>query len=99
MKRMLILTATMLACLMAAGCVSTQSISAPPPPPLLSEVDRVLLETCLTPKRLPAKLTQREIERLWIADRKALLECASRHEALRDYYKDRDARLRGQQGT
>jgi hypothetical protein len=95
MKRTLTLTAITLACLMAAGCVSTRSISAPPPPPLLSEVDRALLAECLAPVRLPAKLTQREIERLWISDRRALIECAKRHKALGDYYKDRDARLRG----
>lgn len=40
-------------------------------------------------------MTQRNIERLWTADRKALIDCGKRHEALGDFYNDRDERLRG----
>jgi hypothetical protein len=40
-------------------------------------------------------MTQRNIERFWTADRKALIDCGKRHAALADFYKDRDARLRG----
>ncbi|TPM59364.1 anaerobic dehydrogenase [Mesorhizobium sp. B2-2-4] len=51
---------------------------------------------CLGPVRLPkGQLTQRDVERLWISDRKALIECGSRQKALRDYYHDRDAAIRG----
>lgn len=86
----------MFACLTAAGCVSTQSISTPPQPPQLTDADRSLFAECLGPVRLPKKLTQRDVERLWISDRKALIECSRRHKALGDYYLDRDARLRAE---
>ncbi|WP_210239500.1 MULTISPECIES: dehydrogenase [unclassified Mesorhizobium] len=95
MKRTLTLIVIAFACLSAAGCVSTQSIKVLPPP-TLSEPDRSLLVLCLGPVRLPkGQLTQRDVERLWISDRKALIECGSRQKALRDYYHDRDAAIRG----
>lgn len=46
--------------------------------------------------RLPEKeLRQRDVEGLWIADRKSLIQCSSRHKALVDYIKDRDEALGG----
>jgi hypothetical protein len=57
-----------------------------------------LLIACLGPVRLPkGQLTQRDVERLWISDRRALIECGGRLKALRDFYADRDAALRGRQ--
>ncbi|TPJ08349.1 anaerobic dehydrogenase [Mesorhizobium sp. B2-8-1] len=51
---------------------------------------------CLGPVRLPkGELKQKDVERLWISDRKALIECGSRLKVLRDFYHDRDASLRG----
>ncbi|RWO20744.1 MAG: anaerobic dehydrogenase [Mesorhizobium sp.] len=51
---------------------------------------------CLGPARLPqGAITQRDVERLWISDRKALIQCGKRLKALRDFYQDRDAALRG----
>ncbi|TPL36914.1 anaerobic dehydrogenase [Mesorhizobium sp. B2-4-8] len=51
---------------------------------------------CLSPVRLPkGELKQKDVERLWISDRRALLECGRRSKALRDFYHDRDASLRG----
>ncbi|WP_287345886.1 dehydrogenase [Mesorhizobium sp.] len=96
MKRTLTLIVIAFACLMAAGCVSTRSINVFPPPPALSEPDRALVVMCLGPARLPqGAITQRDVERLWISDRKALIQCGKRLKALRDFYQDRDAALRG----
>lgn len=54
-----------------------------------------MLVDCLGPVRLPdGVITQRDVERLWITDRKALIDCGKRHAALRDYYEERDAALR-----
>ena len=55
-----------------------------------------MLIACLGPVRLPAgQLKQKDVERLWISDRKALIECGGRLKALRDYYADRDKAIRG----
>ncbi|WP_159091683.1 dehydrogenase [Aminobacter sp. MSH1] len=94
MKQTLILIATAFACLMAAGCGSIQSIR-PALPPQLERADTTLTGPCSRPVRLTAEMTQRNIERLWTADRKALVDCGKRHGALVDFYNDRDARLRG----
>ncbi|WP_234842911.1 anaerobic dehydrogenase [Sinorhizobium meliloti] len=40
-------------------------------------------------------LMQAQLEKLWITDRKRLLECYRRHMALRDFVLDRDDALRG----
>ncbi|TPJ86993.1 anaerobic dehydrogenase [Mesorhizobium sp. B2-5-12] len=62
----------------------------------MSEPDRSLLIACLGPVRLPkGELRQKDVERLWISDRKALLECGRRFGALRDFYADRDKAIRG----
>lgn len=96
MKRTLTLIVIAFACLMAAGCVSTQSIKVSTPPPTLAEPDRVLIKACLGPVRLPkGELKQGDVERLWISDRKALIDCARRSKALRDFYAERDAAIRG----
>lgn len=65
------------------------------PPPQLLEPDLSVLKDCLGPTRLPkGTLTQRDVERLWITDRKALIDCGKRHKALRDYYQERDKAIR-----
>ena len=93
MKRTLTLIAIAFACLAAQGCGSTRYISVPPQ---LTEPDRALVRDCLGPVRLPqGTLTQGDVERLWIGDRKALIECGRRHKALRDFYAERDAAVRG----
>ncbi|WP_318761829.1 dehydrogenase [Aminobacter niigataensis] len=94
MKQTLILIATAFACLMAAGCASTPFIR-PAVPPQLERADTTLTAACNRPVRLTVEMTQRNIERLWTADRKALIDCGKRHGALVDFYNDRDARLRG----
>lgn len=51
---------------------------------------------CLGPVRLPkGELTQRTVERLWIKDRKALIECGRRLRGLKEFYAERDAAIRG----
>lgn len=65
-------------------------------PPVLSEPDAKLVAACLGPVRLPkGELSQRTVERLWITDRKSLIECGRRQKALRDFYAERDAAVRG----
>jgi hypothetical protein len=67
----------------------------PLPPPQLLEPDLSVLKDCLGPIRLPkGTLTQRDVERLWITDRKALIDCGKRHKALRDFYQERDKAIR-----
>lgn len=54
------------------------------------------MRDCLGPVRLPkGELSQRTVERLWISDRKALIECGRRLRALREFYSERDAAVRG----
>ena len=96
MKQTLILIVTAFACLMAAGCGSTSFIR-PALPPQLERADATLTVACVRPLRLTGEMTQRNIERLWTADRKALIDCGKRHDALHDFYDDRDERLRGKQ--
>ncbi|WP_245520201.1 anaerobic dehydrogenase [Mesorhizobium sp. M00.F.Ca.ET.217.01.1.1] len=40
-------------------------------------------------------MTQRDVERFWIADRKELLSCGRRFKLLRDFYQERDAAIVG----
>ncbi|WP_376742161.1 anaerobic dehydrogenase [Ensifer canadensis] len=40
-------------------------------------------------------IAQAQLEKLWITDRRRLLECYRRHLALRDFVVDRDDALRG----
>ncbi|MFC3326190.1 dehydrogenase [Mesorhizobium cantuariense] len=96
MKRTLTLIVIAFACLTAAGCVSIPSDRFIATPPVLSDPDRSLLIACLGPVRLPkGELKQTDVERLWISDRKSLIECGRRLKALRDFYHDRDAAIRG----
>lgn len=64
--------------------------------PVLVAPDSALLNKCDLPVDLGAgELAQARLEKLWITDRSALLRCYRRHMALRDYYLERDAALRG----
>jgi hypothetical protein len=95
MKRTLTLIVIGLLCLTTAGCVSIPSDRFIATPPALSDPDRSLLIACLGPVRLPkGEVKQKDVERLWISDRKALIECGRRLGALRDFYHDRDAAIR-----
>lgn len=82
---------------LTACAVSTKSVSvAPVKPPVIAMPDSKLLRLCALPVDLGGEpLTQAEVERLWITDRSALLDCYRRHLALRDFVVDRDGRLRG----
>ncbi|TIN83088.1 MAG: dehydrogenase [Mesorhizobium sp.] len=92
MRRMPTLIAIGLLCLAVQGCVSTRYISVPP---VLAEPDAKLVAACLGPVRLPkGELSQRTVERLWITDRTSLIECGRRQKALREFYQERDSRLR-----
>ncbi|TGQ19344.1 dehydrogenase [Mesorhizobium sp. M00.F.Ca.ET.217.01.1.1] len=96
MKRTLTLIAIGLLCLTAAGCASTQSIKVAVPPPFLAQPNHNALTLCIGPVRLPkGELTQRDVERFWIADRKELLSCGRRFKLLRDFYQERDAAIVG----
>lgn len=82
-------------CLLTAGCASTKSVEvAPPPPPRLTSPDTALTAPCKRPVALPDReITQKDVETLWITDRQSLLNCRSRHVALVEFYKGRDALL------
>jgi hypothetical protein len=46
--------------------------------------------------RLPkGELKQGDVERLWISDRKALIDCGRRLRGLKEFYAERDAAIRG----
>lgn len=80
---------------LAACSVSTRSVS-PVKPPVIAMPDSALLSECKRPVKLGnGPLTQADVERLWITDRSALLDCYRRHLALRNFVVDRDDRLRG----
>lgn len=58
--------------------------------------DSALMKECGKPVALgDGPLVQEDVERLWITDRSALLECYRRHLALRNFVVDRDDGLRG----
>lgn len=60
--------------------------------------DSELLKACERPGEIPNKpLVQRLVEKLWISDRKKLLDCAARQGALADYIRDLIARLEARQ--
>lgn len=85
-----------LVCLTAGGCVSTRSASIVKAAdrPFIIAPDSSLIKACKGVVDLPDRaLTQRDIERLWISDRKSLIECAKRHKALADFIKQRDGGL------
>jgi len=49
---------------------------------------------CRRPVLLPdGEITQKDVERLWVSDRQALIQCGKRHGALVAFIKDRDALL------
>ncbi|WP_436118155.1 anaerobic dehydrogenase [Phyllobacterium sp. LjRoot231] len=56
--------------------------------PIIAMPDSALLKGCNIPVLLPNKpLTQALVEKLWISDRQALIECGRRHKALGDFIK------------
>ena len=81
------------------ACVAltrSDRLVVPPIPPHLVGPDSVLVQKCAGPIDIGEKeLTQAELERLWITDRKRMLTCIRRHLALVDFYADRDAGLSG----
>lgn len=80
--------------LAVTGCsASTNYVSRAP---RLDPPDSALTQTCPAPQTLPGgPMTQRDIERYWSRDRISLVDCGKRHDALTDYYVERDAALRG----
>lgn len=75
-----------------AGCEgSTKFVK-----PILEDPPQIFLIPCDTPVLLPERdLSRKEVETFWIQDRSNLVECASRHKAAVDYYRDRDGRING----
>ncbi len=66
-------------------------------PPQLAAPPTSLTVVCARPVQLPDRvLTQEEIEWLWSADRSNLITCGEIHQALRDYYSSRDAKIMGE---
>lgn len=81
-------------CLVLPACAaSTKYVSRAP---VLAPPDSALMKECDLPKNLgESALAQAQLERLWITDRRRLLECYRRHLALRDFVIDRDAGVSG----
>ena len=92
----LILIPTLIGLVLALqACAGSTGLVAPGDRPRLTAPDSYLTEACPDPARLPSgEMTQRDIERYWGKDRASLVECGDRHEALRDYYAERDGALR-----
>lgn len=62
--------------------------------PVLSPPPDDLAPPCDAPQTLPDRaLTQSEVEVLWARDQAALISCGQSLEALREFYRKRDARL------
>lgn len=54
-------------------------------------------QPCGRPVGLPERpLSQYEVESYWIEDRSALVTCAQRHDAVVEFYRDRDSRIMAQ---
>lgn len=50
--------------------------------------DSALTKDCNLPVPLPDQpITQKMLEKLWISDRQALIDCGRRHKALGDFIK------------
>lgn len=65
--------------------------------PILNQIDPNLTASCTYPVRIPVKdLTQYEVEKYWITDRKNLVVCAKSKEALVKAIETRDRLLKGQ---
>lgn len=91
MRQIKILCAMLAVLGLTAACGSTKFVGQPPvlnPPPPALEAE--CADTVPLPHR---QLKQREVERLWGQDRANLVECGEGKAALRDFYRDRDARL------
>lgn len=81
-------------CLVLPACAaSTKYVKVAPQ---IVRPDAELMKACDLPIDLgQGGLMQAQLERLWITDRRRLLECYRRHLALRDFVVDRDDALRG----
>lgn len=63
--------------------------------PILVDVGEELTNLCQKPIRLPRRpLTQAEVEHFWIQDRTNLENCGITHEALVEFIRQRDNRIR-----
>lgn len=81
--------------LLTACNASTRSVN-PAVKPIIAMPDSSLLKLCSQPVLIPKTAgVQKIVEKLWITDRKALLQCAARQGALADYIRDLITRLQG----
>lgn len=74
------------------GCGDSTVSSEPPrldPPPT------ELVVSCERPVHIPGPLGRGAAESYWLRDRGNLVTCADRHDALIEFYKDRDSRIAG----
>jgi len=63
-------------------------------PPLLFQAPQEFTVSCSRPVGLPARaLTQLEVETNWIEDRNRLIICSERHDALVEFYHNRDSKV------
>lgn len=63
-------------------------------PPMLAGPPLEFSQQCSRPVDLPNReLTQSDVETYWITDRSELISCGERHQAIVDFYRDRDDRI------
>lgn len=86
-------------CLVLPACavsIPSDKLAVASPRPQLAQPDSALTSDCPRPVDTGyAPLSQARTEKLWINDRKALIECGAGRAALRDFYRERDAGLTG----
>ena len=86
-------------CSALAACsasIPSDKLAVAPPTPQLARPDSALTKDCALPTDIgTAALAQSRVEKLWIADRRSLLDCGRTKKALGDFYQRRDDALTG----
>ena len=77
---------------MLTGCGGSTVSSEPP---RLEPAPSELTAPCEKPVRIPGPLGRGATESYWLKDRANLVTCADRHDALIEFYEDRDSRIAG----
>ena len=86
----------MLTVLLLALAACGDSIQSSTEAQRLNDAPTALAGACSRPVRIPEReLTQAEVETLWLRDREALVACGIGKAALLEFYRNRDALLRG----
>jgi hypothetical protein len=84
----------LISALILVGCGdSIESVE----PPKLEPPPSGLTESCSRPTLIPERnLSKGEVTSYWAEDRGRHVTCVDRHEALVNYYRDRDSKIMGE---